>query len=57
MKFKGLAAVVCQLFPLDGRLLGLLPLPFLIPAPPTPDSANPDPPEPDLLSPPLPLLI
>jgi hypothetical protein len=52
-----LAAVVYQLFPLDGKLLGLLPLQFLIPAPPAPDSANPEPPDPDLLSPPLPLLF
>jgi hypothetical protein len=57
MKFKGLAAVVYQLFPLDGKLLGLLPLQFLIPAPPAPESANPEPPDPDLLSPPLPLLF
>jgi hypothetical protein len=54
MKFNGLAAVVCQLLPLERRLLGLLPHPFLIPAP---ESANPDPPDPDLLSPPLPLFI
>jgi hypothetical protein len=57
MKFNGFAAVVCQLYPLEGRLLGLLPLPFLIPAPPAPESAKPDPPDPDLLSPPLPLFI
>ena len=44
-KFNGLPALVYQLWPLDYRLLGLLPLPFL-PGPPALESAKPDPPEP-----------